>query len=184
VSQPDPVITSRDSVDWPEDWYPGPAKTFAKTARAVGWDVRIGFSRGYVPGQKADTWDVRDMIGVWLDGFDKRAVMLWERNPEAEFTAKKLEASIRPGEIPSGAKWSPKGGSLLLGNGRSFPWMNATQMKEWTVLKGAVLPSWYAQVRDEYFAAQDLARARARARADNEEAKEEEIASLNARMSS
>jgi hypothetical protein len=122
------------------------------------------------------------MIGVWLDGFGKRAVMLWERNPEAEFTAKKLEAGIKPGEIPSGATWKPRGGSVVSGRGRSFPWMNATQMKEWTALQGNVLPSWYEAVRDGYFAAQDLARARSRAKADNEAAEREEVASMNARI--
>jgi hypothetical protein len=144
VDHPAPIVTSTwTHENWEEEWYPAPARTLAKKARAAGWEVRIGFSRGYVEGRKANTYAMRDVIGVWLNGYGKRAVVYWERNPDAEFTAKKVEAGIKPGEIPSGYKWSPKGGSIIAGKGVSFPYPNLTEMGEWIALCGAVLPSWY-----------------------------------------
>jgi hypothetical protein len=148
VDCPPPIVTSTwTHENWEEEWYPAPARTFAKRAREAGWDVRVGFSRGYIPGRAANTYAVRDIIGVWLDGFGKRAVVTWERNPEAEFTAKKLEAGIKPGEVPSGMKWSPSGGAIMIGKGMAFPHPNLTEMTEWVALQGSVLPSWYEACR-------------------------------------
>jgi hypothetical protein len=144
VTQPAPVITSIETYEtWEEAWYPSGPRGFAKAARAAGWEARIGFSRGYVPGAKADTWEVRDVIGVHVNGFGRRAVALWERNPEAEFSAKKLEAGVKAGEIPSGMAWSSSGTGIHLGGGRSWPYANLTDLKEWVALQGAVLPAWY-----------------------------------------
>ena len=183
MSAPPPIITTLQTVHaWPEEWYPRSPRSFLKTALDAGWDARMAFCRGYVAGQKADSWELRDQIAVWIDGFGKRAVMIWERNPDAEFTAKKLEAGIKPGEIPSGYKWSPRGGSIMWGKGLSFPWLNATQMTEWTTLRGNVLQSWYDKIKTEHFAALDMAKMRARAKADNEAAEREEVASMNVRM--
>lgn len=144
-AQPEPEFTSLQAYDLiPEECYPSSMRSLAKAARASGWEARIGFSRGPVPGAKAGTWQTRDMIGVWVDGFGKRAVALWERNPDAEFSAKKLEAgNIKPGEIPSGMQWSTAGTSILLGRGMSWGYANLTDFKEWLALQGAVLPGWY-----------------------------------------
>jgi hypothetical protein len=145
VGQPEPAITSHETYEsWEEAWFPSGPRSLAKAARAAGWEARIGFSRGYVPGQKADTWDLRDIIGVWVNGYGRRAVATWERNPEAEFSAKKLEAgNIKAGEIPSGMAWSTSGTGIYTGPGQAWPYANLTDLKEWIALKGAVLPSWY-----------------------------------------
>lgn len=141
---PEPEVTSTWTAEnWEEEWYPRAPRGFMAKARAAGWDVRIGFSRGSIPGAKANTYQTRDMIGVWLDGFGKRAGVFWERNPDAVFSAKKLEASPKPGEIPSGMMWTTKGGSIRFGPGMAFPYPNLTEMEEWVALRGEVLPSWY-----------------------------------------
>lgn len=149
LPHPAPEVTSTWTWEnWEEEWYPASPRAFAKKARAAGWDVRMGFSRGSIEGRKANTYATRDMIGVWLDGFGRRAVVIWERNPDAQFTAKKLEAGIKPGEIPSGMAWKPNGGSIRMGKGMAFPYPNLTEMEEWVALRGAVLPSWYEACRN------------------------------------
>lgn len=150
MTQPEPIITSQETYEnWDEAWYPSGPRSLARAARAAGWEARIGFSRGYVPGQAEDSWNVRDIIGVWVNGYGKRAVALWERNPEAEFSAKKLEAGVRPGEIPSGMAWSSTGTGIMLpaAMGMSWPYANLTDLKEWIALKGNVLPSWYTMIQ-------------------------------------
>lgn len=181
MSIPPPILTNLETQDWDEEWYPRSPRAFLKMARAAGWEARIGFSRGYVTGQAADSYEVRDVIGVWLNGYGRRAVMSWSRNPEAEFTAKKLEAGVKPDEIPSGMKWKPEGGSIMLGKGKSFPWLNATQMEEWTKLRGSVLPSWYDEVRTAYFTAQAAAKERAKTKAQEDKDRKAEAASAGAR---
>jgi hypothetical protein len=147
--QPEPIISSNETYEsWDEAWYPSGPRSLAKAAREAGWEARIGFSRGYVPGQSKDSWEVRDIIGVWLNGYGRRAVATWERNPEAEFSAKKLEAgNIKPGEIPSGMAWSSSGTAIMVAKGRSWPYANLTDLKEWVALHGAVLPSWYTMIQ-------------------------------------
>jgi len=147
--RPDIVISSLDTWPaWDEAWYPVGPRGLAKAARAAGWEARIGFARGPVPGQAKDSWEIRDTIGVWMDGFGKRAAGMWERNPDAEFSAKKLEAgNIKPGEIPSGMQWSTAGTAILLGKGMSWGYANLTDLKEWLALQGAVLPSWYTMIQ-------------------------------------
>jgi hypothetical protein len=149
VKQPEPEITSLDTWPaWDEDWYPSGPRSLAKAARAAGWEARIGFSRGPIAGQAKESWETRDMIGVWLNGYGRRAVALWERNPEAEFSAKKLDAgNIKPGEIPSGMQWSTAGTSIITGKGMSWTYANLTDLKEWLALHGDVLPSWYAMIQ-------------------------------------
>jgi hypothetical protein len=143
-----PIITPRETWEtWDEEWYPRSPRLVARTLRSAGWSVRVGFSRGYVPGQKADTYVLRDMIGVWADGYGKRAAWFWERNPEAEFTAKKLERGIKPGEIPSGMEWSTSGTTIIMGNGVSWVYASHTDLLEWAQLQGAVLPSWYEHIQ-------------------------------------
>lgn len=148
MTGPKPIITSHETYEsWEEEWYPSSPRTLAKAARAAGWEVRIGFSRGYVPGQAKDSWEIRDIIGVWMNGYGRRAVATWERNPEAEFSAKKLDAGVKPGEIPSGMQWSTSGTAIMLGGGMSWPYANLTDLKEWIQLKGAVLPTWYEHIQ-------------------------------------
>jgi hypothetical protein len=147
--RPDIVISSIETWgEWDEEWYPTAPRSLAKLARAAGWEARIGFARGPVPGQAKDTWEMRDTIGVWVNGFGKRGMAMWERNPDAEFSARKLDAgTIKAGEIPSGMQWSTAGTSIRTGNGMSWNYANLTDFKEWLTLQGAVLPSWYTMVQ-------------------------------------
>jgi hypothetical protein len=161
--RPEITITNRETYEsWDEEWYPSGPRTLAALARSAGWEVRIGFSRGPVAGQKADTWETRDIIGVWMDGYGKRAVALWERNPDAEFTAKKLEAGVKPGELPSGMKWSTSGTAIRMTKAWSWPYANLTDLKEWLALHGDVLPSWYEAIRARVKEAEERAKARAK----------------------
>jgi len=171
-------ITSLESyaMGWDESWYPLGPRSFAKRARAAGWEVRIGFSRGKVPGQAADSWETRDMIGVWLNGFGRRAVALWERNPYAEFSARKLEAGIKPGEVPSGMAWSSKGGQIMLGQGRAFPYANLADMDEWVAVQARVLPSWYEAIQAWVQGHEEHTKRKAKAKAVKEAGTREEEA--------
>lgn len=135
-------ISSRETwPEWDEAWYPAGPRALAKAARSAGWEARIGFSRGHTDG------GVRDIIGVWLDGFGRRAAAFWERNPDAEFSARKLEAGVKDGEIPSGAQWSSSGTMVMAGKGMSWGYANLTDFREWLALQGNVPPEWYTNVQ-------------------------------------
>lgn len=162
---PPPIITSIETWEtWEEAWFPSSPRSFAKAARAEGWEARIGFSRGYVQVSK-DSWEIRDVIGVWLDGYGRRAVAYWERNPEAEFSARKLEAGIKPGEVPSGQQWKTSGTAIMSGKGRSFGYANVTELKEWLALHGAALPSWYEAIKTKVQTAEAEAERKSKAKA-------------------
>lgn len=181
MSIPAPIITSAETWPaWDEEWYPSSPRAFAKRARAAGWEARIGFSRGYVQ-TGSDSYEIRDIIGVWVDGYGRRACGLWERNPDAEFSAKKLDAGIKPGEIPTGAKWATAGTLIMLGGGMAFPYANLTNLDEWVSLKGAVLPAWYEAIRDKVLAAEAESARKAKAKADAEKQGRADAASEAAR---
>lgn len=152
-----PVITSRETYrTWDYAWYPSGPRGFLRRAEAAGWDVRMGFSRGYIPGAKADTWDMRDMIGVWVNGYGRRAAAFWSRNPDAEFSARKLEAgNIKPGEIPSGMTWKASGTTIRISERESWTYASLADLDEWVALHGAVLPSWY-KVRSDWVQAHEM----------------------------
>jgi hypothetical protein len=169
-----PVITSVQTWNtWDEGWYPTGPRSFAKRARAAGWEARIGFARGYVPGARADVLELRDTIGVWVDGYGHRAVALWERNPEAEFSARKLESGVKPGDIPSGMHWATAGTMIFIGQGACFPYANLTELEEWILLRAAVLPSWYGARRQRVFTARRKAKGTADAKVEREAAQRE-----------
>ncbi len=171
---PPPIVASTETTHWPEDVFPTSARSFAKLARAAGWEVRIGFNRGYVPAQAAGKWEIRDGVSVWLNGYGKRAMAAWERNPNAQFTQAKLDKGVKPGEVPSGRSWKFTNGTVILARGQSFPWMGSDQTKEWTKLQGNVLPEWYVKVRTEFFAKEAATRAKAKTKAQEEaDAKEQ-----------
>lgn len=158
MSAPRVGITSLETRDWPEEWYPSGPRAFAKRARGAGWDARMAFSRGRVPAAKTDEWDVRDMIGVWLDGYGQRLAAFWERNPEAQFSAKKLDAGVKAGEIPSGMVWAVSWTAVFLGPGIAFPYPNLTELDEMVAAKGDVGPEWWAYVEHRVRAARARAK--------------------------
>lgn len=144
---PKPHITNAETVDWPWGWYPSGPRSFANHALAYGWHVRMGFSRGYVPAAKEDSWDLRDFIGVLLDGYGCRAGAFWERNPEAEFSARKLESGVKPGEIPSGMNWTMTSSVIKGGGMFGFPYASLMDLREWVALKGNVSHAWYTEIQ-------------------------------------
>src|SRR3954470_17110617 len=78
LAMPEPITTSRDTyASWDEAWYPRGPRMFLKLARDNGWDGRMGFSRGHVPAGK-DKHEIRDMIGVYVDGYGRRGAAFWE----------------------------------------------------------------------------------------------------------
>jgi hypothetical protein len=159
-----PVITStQTSTSWDEKWYPSGPRALASLARETGWDVRMSFSRGYVPGAKEEVFHLRDIIGVWVDGHGRRAGAFWERNPEAQFSARKLDAGVKDGEVPSGMAWSTAGTLIYMGKSRAFPYANLTDFKEWVSLRGKVLPSWYEFIQSWVLAHEENARRKANA---------------------
>lgn len=177
MSAPAPVITSLETVDWPWEWYPSGPRAFAKRAQAAGWDVRIGFARGHMPGQAADTWELHDSIGVWVDGYGRRAAALWGRNPDAEFSAKKQDSgTIKDGELPSGMKWSSSGTMILLGGGMSFPYANLSELDEWVKARGVVIPGWYEAATKRVLDARAASKANAKSKAEANAAEREAAA--------
>lgn len=125
---PPPIVDSVWTHEhWPEEWFPNAVQMFARRARGAGLEARVGFSRGWVPGRAAGTFVIRDLIGCWVNGRGGRLVMLWERDPEAPFSARKLEKGVAPGEIPSGQMWKCKGGHVV--NGRAG--MSQTEVLAW-----------------------------------------------------
>ena len=116
AAAPPPIVDSAWTHEhWPEEWFPSMVQAFARRARAAGLEARVGFSRGWVPGRAAGTFVIRDLIGCWVNGRGGRLVMLWERDPDAPFSARKLEKGVEPGEIPSGQMWKCKGGHVVNG---------------------------------------------------------------------
>jgi hypothetical protein len=127
---PPPIVDSAWTHEhWPEAWFPSAVQAFARRTRAAGLKARVGFSRGWVPGRAAGTFAIRDLIGCWVNGRGGRLVMLWERDPEAPFSARKLEKGVAPGEIPSGQMWKCKGGHVV--NGRAG--MSQAEVSAWMV---------------------------------------------------
>ena len=144
MNSPAPVITSLETYGaWDEAWYPRGPRLFAKLARDSGWDCRVGFSRGYVPVGK-DRHELRDMIGVYVNGYGRRAAAFWERNPDAEFSQKKLDTgNIKPGEIPSGMQWSTSGTRIRMTEAWSWTYANLNDMEAWIKAHGDVSDTWY-----------------------------------------
>lgn len=91
------MITAAETYAAGWCWWPSPVLALEKRARQAGWDVRIGFARGYKPGPSADSWVLLDSIGVWLARpGSPRVVFTWERNPESEaYGWKATTASFR-----------------------------------------------------------------------------------------
>lgn len=86
MSTPAPVLTSLQAHDLGWQWWIPSAHSMAVYARSYGWEVKLGFARGYTPGRKLDSWDLTDSIGCWVDGFGRRGVAYWLRKPEAACT--------------------------------------------------------------------------------------------------
>lgn len=162
MTTPEPIITTQETHGWPWEWYPAGPRAAAKLAKECGWDVIMAFSRGYVPGP-GESWVLRDMIGVWVDGYRHRAVAIWERNPEAEFTAKKLESGIKPGEIPSGMQWSISSTLIMIGSGASFPYASLTDFRDWISRKADVDAEWYLDIRSAALEKERAAKAKTKA---------------------
>lgn len=178
MTAPPPVITTRETWPaWDEAWYPSGPRAFAKRTRSAGWLARIAFSRGYVPGQAQDTYVVRDIIGVWVDGYGRRAVAFWERNPEAEFSVKKQDSgTIKSGEIPSGMAWSSVGTAIILGAGVSYTYAGLKDLDAWVEVHGNVDPSWYVMIQAWVLAHEEHARRKAKTKASNEAQEREDAA--------
>jgi hypothetical protein len=98
---PPPVITAAETYAAGWCWWPGSVLTLEKRAKLAGYEVRIGFARGYKPGRKKGTWVLLDTIGAWCHRDGKpRVVFTWERSPESENPAwKAARASFRAGSL-------------------------------------------------------------------------------------
>lgn len=128
-------ITSIESYEQGWCWWPKSVLAMSDYAESYGWDVRIGFSRGEIPGRKMDAVEVQDTIGIWINGYGKRAVALWKRRPESE--------------TDSAYQWTTDG-SIIWADGRpgvAFSYANHTDLKHWLSKAGAVGEDWYVIVR-------------------------------------
>lgn len=95
---PPPVTTAAETYAAGWCWWPSPVLTLEKRARLAGYEVRIGFARGYKPGRKKGTWELWDTIGAWCRRPDKPLVVFtWERSPDQANTWKASRASFRSG---------------------------------------------------------------------------------------
>jgi hypothetical protein len=150
-------ISSTETYAQGWDQWPLGVRQLVAYAERYGWSVRTGFSRGQIPGQKTDSWVTRDMIGVWLDGYGHRAVAWWERNPDARFTAKKLDTGIKAGEIPSGLKWTSSATAIWQHGRRPgapcYPYANLTEIREWLEVCGMVDAGFWDRARERVLAA-------------------------------
>lgn len=97
---PPPVITAAQTYADGWCWWPRAVLTLTKRAELAGYDVRVGFARGYKPGRRKGSWDLWDTIGVWLHRADRpRVVFTWERSPDAANEWKAGKASFRAGNL-------------------------------------------------------------------------------------
>jgi len=122
-------ISSIETYNQGWDQWPLGVRQMIAMAEVHGWAVRTGFSRGEVPGRKRDTWAMRDMIGVWVDGYGHRAVAWWERNPDSDTV--------------SGYSWKAAGTAIWPGGRPSpgtpaFPYANVADFKEWLTMRGVM----------------------------------------------
>lgn len=96
VPCPPPIITAAETYAAGWCWWPAPVLTLEKRAMLAGYEVRIGFARGYKPGRKKNTWELWDTIGAWLHkAGHPRVVFTWERSPDQANTWKAAKASFR-----------------------------------------------------------------------------------------
>lgn len=154
VQPPAPLYTSQDTQAW--DCWPPAILALRKVAIEAGWDVRVGFSRGYVPGRAGGTLELVDMLGVWVDGFGMRGGAFWERKPDSE--------------TASGYAWKAdstiiRASPLLAG----FPYANHTEFRVWLKAQGRCAPSWFAMSRERVMAARAKAKAAVPAKAKTRE---------------
>lgn len=111
------------------DQWPLGVRQMIAMAETHGWSVRTGFSRGEIPGRKRNTMAMRDMIGVWIQGYGHRAAAWWERNPEADTDA--------------GYAWKASGTAIWPGGRPTmdtpcFPYANVADFKEWLTMRGTM----------------------------------------------
>lgn len=140
-----------------EDWPLPPAMAaLVKLGEAHDWECRAVFSRGFVPGRAAGSLEVADMVGVWLYGHGVRARGTWERRPFAT--------------TDSARSWTAQSVQIWPSKRAPFPYANHTDLKELIKLRGAVLPSWYAAIRQRILDRAEAARVKAKQEADEREA--------------
>lgn len=100
---PAPVITSIGTYVAGWLWWPRPVELLAVKAIGLGYEVRIGFARGYKPGRSKDTWELLDTIGAWLHKPGAPvAGFVWERSPDGEWKAGKASFRGANGRIVVG----------------------------------------------------------------------------------
>lgn len=141
MSAPPPEITSAQTYQAGWDQWPPGARGIIASAERAGWAVRTGFSRGSVPGRAQDTYKTGDLVGVWVDGYGRRGVAWWKRDPEGAnaWTVDATAIWAAPGAIP-------------------FPYANLTEFRAWLVWQGDAPPSFFTTARDRVFAARERAR--------------------------
>lgn len=146
MTAPAPEITSVQTYEAGWDQWPTGPRTLAAHAQKHGWAVRVGFSRGPVPGRAAGSWKTADLIGVWVDGYGCRAVAWWIREP--------LSNTV------SAQEWGADCTAIWTAPGAPFPYANTTEFREWLSVQGAVLPAFWSTARERVLAARAKAKAR------------------------
>lgn len=97
VDLPPPVITMQETYAQGWQWWPPMVHTLRKRAEALGWEVRIGFSRRYQPGQAADTVALLDTIAVQMIKDGRFAAFFWDRLPDGSNKWSPAHAELRAG---------------------------------------------------------------------------------------
>lgn len=138
-ADPSPEVTNRDPrpEDAPAD--PRSVTDLALRGRAAGWNVLVGYSRGFTRAQRVGEYKTVEVLGVWADAHPDtgyRWSAMYERTVGTKtWTWRRVTI------------WHP-GGRALMGPGSSsyFADASVTDLKDFIEVRGSVPPSWFKGV--------------------------------------
>lgn len=130
----DPVPEVLDTDPRP-DGAPGEPRSvldIVKRATAAGWLVRVGYSRGPVRAVKVGTYKMVETFGLWSS-----------EHPDTHWRFYAMHA--RTIGAATGWKWE-RIGIWRPGQGVRFVEASVTDLKEFILVRGSVLPSWFKAI--------------------------------------
>ncbi len=146
--EPAPDVTNRDGVLAPFA-YPRAVVDLERAARAAGWEIRTGYSRGQVRSVKIGTYRHLDVIGV--HGMHPESGWRFVANYARKTTGGSWEwLTISVWKLGVRTRWT---------------YATVTDLKEFVAVSGAVGTAWFKAVEARVLDAQERARIANRTRA-------------------
>lgn len=159
---PVPEVLSTDPrpADAPAE--PRPVLAIVKAATQAGWLARVGYSRGPARAVRVGTYKMVETFGIWASAHPDTG---WRFYAMYERTVGKTWSWDRVGI------WKP-GQIVAPGLGVRFTDATVSDLKDFILVRGSVLPSWFKGVHARVQDQRERQRAAARARPASRKPKE------------